>query len=65
RFDELEEAWQRFSGMQGRDAEFVTGGERLRGRVLEATLRSGFKFRMENGEQREVRLEHVSELNLL
>jgi len=65
RFEELEEAWQRFSGMQGREAEFVTGGERFRGRVLEATLRSGFKFRLESGEQRDVRLEHVSELTLL
>ncbi len=64
RYEELDEAWNRYSGMVGRDAEFVAGGEPNSGRILDATLRKGLLIRLTDGQERLFRLEHLSSLTL-
>jgi len=62
-FGELEAEWNRFAGILGKDVVVERGGETLRGRVVEAGIRSGLKLRTPQGEQT-IRLEHVLELRL-
>jgi BirA family biotin operon repressor/biotin-[acetyl-CoA-carboxylase] ligase len=62
-FEELEGEWNRFAGITGKNVVVERGGEQIRGRVVEAGIRSGLKLRTEKGEQT-IRLEHVLELKL-
>jgi len=62
-FEELEAEWNRFAGIVGKNVVVERGSEVLRGRVLDAGIRSGLKLRTETGEQT-IRLEHVLELRL-
>ena len=62
-FEELEGEWNRFAGILGKSVVVERGEEKIRGRVLEAGIRSGLKLRTDRGDQT-IRLEHVSELRI-
>jgi len=61
-YDDLEDAWRRFSAMEGKEVRFLCGGEKLAGRVLGVTIREGLAVRLPTGEEKRFRLEHLSEL---
>jgi len=61
-FENLENAWNRFSSMEGKEIHFLRGSEKVTGRVLGATIREGLLVRLPSGEKRHFRLEHVSDV---
>ena len=61
-YADLENAWNRFSAMEGKEVEFKKGGEDVSGRVLDARIREGLLIRLPSGEERRFRLEHLSDL---
>lgn len=63
-FGELEQAWNHFAPMTGRDVSIRKGNEEIEGRVIEARLRAGLLLRLPDGQQRRLRLEHIGELRL-
>ncbi|MHC4449883.1 MAG: biotin--[acetyl-CoA-carboxylase] ligase [Planctomycetota bacterium] len=63
-FEELEGEWNRFAGIVDRTVLVQRGSEEIKGRVLEAGIRSGLKLRTETGPQT-IRLEHVAELQIV
>ena len=60
-FDELQQAWNRFAAMEGREVRFLRGGEEVRGTVVEASIRDGLLVRVAGGEPKRFRLEHLSD----
>ena len=60
-FAELEEAWNRFSAMEGKEVRFLRGGEEVRGTIVGASIREGLLVRVPGGEQKRFRLEHLSD----
>ena len=64
-YEELEDAWKRFSAMEGKDVRFLRGGEEVTGRVLGMTIREGLRVRLPAGEEKQYRLEHLSELRFV
>ncbi|MEM8883208.1 MAG: biotin--[acetyl-CoA-carboxylase] ligase [Planctomycetota bacterium] len=63
-FEELEQEWNRFANLVGQEVLVERGEDKIKGRVLEASIRSGLKLRTEDGEQT-IRLEHVAELDVV
>jgi BirA family biotin operon repressor/biotin-[acetyl-CoA-carboxylase] ligase len=61
-YDDLENAWNRFSAMEGREVAFLHGGEEIEGRVVDARIREGLLLRLPTGKEERFRLEHISEL---
>lgn len=59
-YTELEDAWKRFSAMEGKEIRFRHGGEDVSGRVLDVTMREGLLVRPNGGKERRFRLEHLS-----
>jgi len=64
-FAELEEAWNRFSSMEGKDVRFLRGGEEVRGTVVGASIREGLLVRVAGGEPKRFRLEHLSDFTFV
>ena len=64
RFEVLDEAWSRLSGLEDREVAFVCGGEPVRGRVLEAGIREGLLLRSAGGKEQRYRLEHIIDLRV-
>jgi BirA family biotin operon repressor/biotin-[acetyl-CoA-carboxylase] ligase len=64
-YEALEEAWKRFSAMEGKDVHFLRGGEEVSGRVLDVTIREGLLVRLPSGEARRFRLEHVNDVRFV
>ncbi|MHC4957106.1 MAG: biotin--[acetyl-CoA-carboxylase] ligase [Planctomycetota bacterium] len=60
-YEDLEAAWNRFAAMEGREVRVRVGGEVVVGRVLDARIREGLSLRLETGEERRVRLEHLTD----
>ena len=52
RYEELDEAWNRYSGLVGSEADFIAAGEPGSGRILDATLRKGLLIRLTDGRER-------------
>ncbi|MHC4938145.1 MAG: biotin--[acetyl-CoA-carboxylase] ligase [Planctomycetota bacterium] len=63
-FEELEGEWNRFAGIVDKTVLVQRGADEIRGRVLEAGIRSGLRLRTDSG-QETIRLEHVAELRLV
>ena len=64
-YADLENAWNRFSAMEGKEVQFLKGGEEIRGRVVDARIREGLLVRLPTGKEQRFRLEHLSELRFL
>jgi BirA family biotin operon repressor/biotin-[acetyl-CoA-carboxylase] ligase len=64
-YDELEAAWNRFAGMEGREVRAMVGAEEVAGRVIDARIREGLRLRLETGEERRVRLEHLTDFDFV
>jgi len=65
-YDDLENAWNRYSAMEGRELRFrAGGGEELSGRVVDASIRQGLLIRLASGEERRYRLEHLNDVRFL
>jgi len=64
-YADLENAWNRFSAMEGKEVRFLKGGESIEGRVVDARIREGLLVRLHTGEEQRFRLEHLSELRFL
>lgn len=64
-YTDLENAWNRFSAMEGKEVRFLRGTEEVQGRVTDASIREGLLVRLPSGEERRFRLEHLSELRFL
>lgn len=64
-YDDLENAWNRFSAMEGSEVRFLAGGEEVRGRVVDARIREGVLVRHPDGSEKRYRLEHLSDLRFL
>jgi len=64
-FEELETEWNRFSGLEGKEVVLRRGEDELQGRVVEAKIREGLLLRLPDGSDQRVRLEHVSDLDLV
>jgi BirA family biotin operon repressor/biotin-[acetyl-CoA-carboxylase] ligase len=60
-YAELEETWNRYSAMEGKDVRFLKGGEEVKGTVVSASIREGLLVRVTGGEQKRFRLEHLSD----
>jgi BirA family biotin operon repressor/biotin-[acetyl-CoA-carboxylase] ligase len=63
-FTALEDAWNRFSPMEGKDVTLTKGAEKFEGRVLEANIREGLLMRLANGSRERIRLEHITDLTV-
>ncbi|MGH7162929.1 MAG: biotin--[acetyl-CoA-carboxylase] ligase [Planctomycetota bacterium] len=61
-YDDLENAWNRFSAMEGKEIRCKAGGEEVAGRVLDASIRQGMLLRLPTGEERRFRLEHLADV---
>ncbi|MHC4135063.1 MAG: biotin--[acetyl-CoA-carboxylase] ligase [Planctomycetota bacterium] len=61
-YTELEDAWKRFSGMEGKEVRFLHGGEEISGRILDVTMREGLLVRPAGGKERRFRLEHLADV---
>ena len=64
-YADLENAWNRFSAMEGKEVEFLRGVEEVKGRILDARIREGLLLRLPTGEERRFRLEHLTDLRFL
>ena len=64
-YDDLENAWNRFSAMEGKEVRFSKGSERIQGRVVDARIREGLLVRLPDGREERFRLEHLTELRFL
>jgi len=64
-FDDLENAWNRFAAMEGREVVFRKGGERGAGRIVDARIREGLLIRTPDGKEERVRLEHLTDLRFV
>ena len=64
-YAELEETWNRYSAMEGKDVRFLKGGEEVKGTVVNASIREGLLVRVTGGEQKRFRLEHLSDFAFL
>lgn len=64
-YDDLENAWNRYSAMEGKEIHFRAGGEEVAGRVLDASIRQGMLVRLTGGEERRFRLEHLTDVRFL
>jgi BirA family biotin operon repressor/biotin-[acetyl-CoA-carboxylase] ligase len=60
-YAELEDAWKRFSGMEGKEVRFLHGGEEISGRILDVTMREGLLVR-HGGKEKRFRLEHLADV---
>ncbi len=60
-FSDLENAWNRFSGMEGREVSFRCGNEDVEGRINVASVKDGLLVRMTGGGERQFRLEHITQ----
>ena len=58
----LEDAWKRFSAMEGKDVRFLHGGEEVSGRILDVTMREGLLLRAAGGKEKRFRLEHLADV---
>lgn len=63
-YSDLENAWNRFSAMEGKKARFLVGGESVEGRVVDARIREGLLIRLPTGEEKRFRLEHLAEFEI-
>ncbi len=64
-YAELEETWNRFSAMEGKEVRFLRGGEEVRGTIVNASIREGLLVRVAGGEQKRFRLEHLSDFGFV
>lgn len=64
-YAELEEAWNRFTAMEGKEVRFLRGGEEVRGTVLNASIREGLLVRVKGTEPKRFRLEHLSDFGFV
>lgn len=64
-YPDLENAWNRFSAMEGKTVRFLKGGEEVEGRILDARIREGLLLRLPTGEEQRFRLEHLTDLRFL
>ncbi len=64
-YADLENAWNRFSAMEGKEVEFLRGSEEVKGRIMDARIREGLLLRLPTGEERRFRLEHLTDLRFL
>ncbi|MDH3591936.1 MAG: biotin--[acetyl-CoA-carboxylase] ligase, partial [Planctomycetota bacterium] len=60
-FADLENAWNRFSAMEGREVSFRSGNEDVSGRITDASIREGLLIRLATGGERRCRLEHITD----
>jgi BirA family biotin operon repressor/biotin-[acetyl-CoA-carboxylase] ligase len=63
-FNALEDAWNRFSPMEGKDVTLFKGAGKFEGRILEANIREGLLVRLPDGTRERIRLEHITDLNV-
>jgi len=63
-FTALEDAWNRFSPMEGKEVTLTKGAEKFEGRILEANIREGLLVRLADGKRERIRLEHITDLNV-
>ncbi len=62
-FQDLENAWNRFSAMEGKTVVFRHGGEgTVEGKVLDASIQKGLLLRLADGTEKRFRLEHLSDV---
>lgn len=64
-YADLENAWNRFSAMEGKEVNFLRGTERVQGRVMDASIREGLLVRLPTGDERRFRLEHLTDFNFV
>ena len=64
-YADLENAWNRFSAMEGKEVEFLRGSEEVKGRIMDARIREGLLLRLPTGEEKRFRLEHLTDLRFL
>ena len=64
-YGDLENAWNRFSPMEGRQVRLVVGGESVEGRIVDARIREGIALKLPTGEEKRFRLEHLADLVFL
>lgn len=64
-YADLENAWNRFSAMEGKEVRFLRGGEEITGRILDARIREGLLLRLPTGDEARYRLEHLTDLSFL
>ncbi|MGQ0613293.1 MAG: biotin--[acetyl-CoA-carboxylase] ligase [Planctomycetaceae bacterium] len=64
-YDDLENAWNRFSSIEEKEVSFRAGAEEVSGRVLDARIRTGLLLRLPGGEERRFRLEHITTFRYL
>jgi len=61
-YDDLENAWNRFSAMEGKEITFRKGTDELTGRVVDARIREGLLVRLPDGREEHFRLEHLTDV---
>jgi len=61
-YTDLENAWNRFSAMEGKTVTLKVGGEEVSGRVVDARIREGLLVKLPTGEEKRFRLEHLTDL---